>query len=257
MNYYKNKIMNYYSLKAISKLSLESYRYLIYGLVFVIISCTKTVEVDPNPKDSYLYFPIEVGDSKVYQKVTYSYAVGQKERIDSVLVKEIIKSKSISNNETYYVVERQAKGKNDLFFKPELVYQIITNPKQVIKAERNVYTVLLHYPIYAGSTWNINEINGRDKIEAEIVDYGKLPSRLITDKNVIRVLADSTNNLINFKVNQNIFAKNIGQIYSEFTDVEYCQDSEDPNPVTNCTGKFIKESGKREFITLIEYGKID
>lgn len=222
-------------------------------LSIIILSCTKTTEVDPNPKDSYLYFPIEVGDFKLFQKVVYSYAVGQKERIDSILVKETVTSKSQSNNETYYLIERQAKGKNDLFFKPEAVYQIITNPKQVINTERNIYTVLLYYPIYLGSKWDINEINGQDEKEAEIVNLGKLPAKLITNKDLILVQSDSTNNFVDFKVSNKIFAKNIGLIYSENSAIDYCQDS-DPNPATSCTSKFIIESGKREFITLLEYG---
>jgi DNA replicative helicase MCM subunit Mcm2 (Cdc46/Mcm family) len=227
---------------------LKSSSYLVIFCFLVLVSCTKTVEVDINPKDSYQYFPIEAGDFKLFQKVTYSYAVGQAPRIDSVLVKEIVKSETKDNNETYYVIERQTKRKNDLFFKPELVYQIITNPKQVIKAERNVYTILLYYPIFAGAKWNINEINGKDENEVEIVENGKLPTKLITDKNIIRVLGDSTNNFIDFKVNQKIFAKNIGEIYSEATEIEYCQED-------NCIRKYKIESGKREFITLLEYGK--
>lgn len=222
-------------------------------LLISILSCTKTTEVDPNPKDSYKYFPIEVGDFKLFQKVVYSYAVGQKEKIDSILVKETVTSKSQSNNETYYVVERQVKGKNDFFFKPETVYQLITNPKQVINTERNIYTILLYYPIYLGAKWNINEINGQDEKEAEIVNLGKLPSKLITDKNLILVQADSTKNFVDFKVSNKIFAKNIGLIYTENSAIDYCQDA-NPNPATSCTSKFIIESGKREFITLLEYG---
>jgi hypothetical protein len=222
-------------------------------LSIIILSCTKTTEIDPNPKESYKYFPIEVGDFKLFQRVVYSYAVGQKERIDSILVKETVTSKSQSNNETYYVIERQAKGKNDLFFKPEIVYQIITNPKQVINTERNIYTVMLYYPIFLGSKWNVNEINGQDEKEAEIINLGKFPKKLITDKNLILVQSDSTNNFVDFKVSNKIFAKNIGLIYSENSAIDYCQDS-DPNPATSCTGRFIIESGKREFITLLEYG---
>lgn len=230
----------------IKLLFLNNYYYLVP--LFAIVSCTKTADVEINPQDSYKYYPIEVGDNNLFQKVTYSYAVGQNVKIDSVLVRETVASKSVSNSDTYYVIERQTKGLNDLFFKPEAVFQVITNPKQVIKGERNVYTVLLHYPIYSGSAWNINEINGQDEKEAEIVSNADLPPKLITDKNIIKVLSDSTNNLINFKVGCHIFAKDIGLIYQENTDIEYCQDD-------NCIGKGIIESGKREFITLLEHNK--
>lgn len=227
-----------------------SLKYILVIFLLVVLSCTKTEEIDPNPQDSYKYFPIEVDDFKLYQKVTYSYAVGQKEKIDSVLVKEIVKSKTVDNNNTYYVIERQVKGKNDFFFKPELVYQLITNPAQVIKAERNVYTIFLQYPIFAGSEWNINKINGRDEEKVEIIKNVKLlPKKLITDKNVFTVLGDSTNNFITFKVNQNVFAKDFGLIFSEKTDIEYCQED-------NCLGKGQIESGKREFYNLLEIGKI-
>jgi hypothetical protein len=236
----------------IKLLFTNNYLYLL--LLFAIVSCTKTSDVEINPQDSYKYFPIEVGDYNIFQKVTYSYAVGQKVKIDSVLVKETVASKTISNSDTYFVIERQAKGLNDLFFKPEAVFQVITNPKQVIKGERNVYTILLHYPVYLEAKWNINEINGQDEKEAEIVSYDKLPPKLITNKNIIKVLTDSTNNLIDFKVGCNIFAKDFGLIYQENTYIDYCQDS-DPNPVTSCVGKFIMESGKREFITLLEHNK--
>ncbi len=233
---------------------LSKYYLIILG-IFVVISCTKTIEQDPNPQDSYRYFPIEVGDYKLYQLVTKSYGIAQKERIDTVEVKEIVKSKSKSNNDTYYIIERQSKGKNDFFFKPELVYQVITNPKQVINEERNVYTVQLSYPLYKGAKWNLNEINGRDEDYAKIVDYNKLPPKLITDKNLIKVLSDSTNNFINMAVNYTIFAKDIGPIYFEKSYIDYCQeDCDNPN---SCCRKFIISSGKREFKTLIEVGKIN
>jgi DNA replicative helicase MCM subunit Mcm2 (Cdc46/Mcm family) len=173
-------------------------------------------------------------------------------------VKEIVTSKTENKNEIYYSVERQIKGKNDLFFKPEAVFQIITSPKQVIKAEKNVYTVLLYYPIYLTSEWNINEVNGQEPKIAEIVENGKLPPALITEKNIIKVLGDSTNNEVSYLVDCHIFAKNIGLIYEEKTNIEYCQESaiDNPNPLTNCFGKKIKEVGKREFITLLAHGKV-
>lgn len=229
---------------------------LLFTIICTVFSCTKTEKIEINPADSYEYFPIAVGDSKLYQKVTFSYAVGQKEKVDSMLVREIVTSKSISNNETYYVIERQTKGKNDFFFKPESVYQIITNPKQVINTEKNIYTILLNYPLYLGSKWNLNQINGRDEKEAEILEVVDFPKKLITDKNLLLVQSDSTNNLVDFKVSNKIFAKNIGLIFTENTLVDYCQDS-DPNPKTSCTGKYIIESGKREFFTLLEYGKVE
>jgi hypothetical protein len=222
---------------------------IVFGAIIILNSCTKPLDADPNPQDSYRYFPIEVGDFKLYQKVTYSYAVGQKEKIDSVLVRETVKSKTLSNSDIYYVIEREAKGKNDLFFKAEAVYQVITNPKQVVVGERNIYKILLHYPIYEGATWNINEINGDDEQEVEVIkNDNSLPKKLITDKNIIKVLGDSTNNAITFLVNQNLFAKDIGLIFKEQTYIEYCQDD-------NCIGKGIIESGKREFWTLLEAGK--
>ncbi len=229
---------------------------LLVTAIYTLFSCTKTVEIEINPADSYEYFPIAVGDTKLYQKVTYSYAVGQKEKVDSILVREIVTSKTISNNETYFVIERQIKGKNDFFFKAESVYQIITNPKQIINTEKNIYTVLLNYPLYLGAKWNLNEINGRDEKEAEIFGVVDFPKKLITNKDLLLVQSDSTNNLVDFKVSNKIFAKNIGLIFIENTAIDYCQDS-DPNPTTSCTGKYLIESGKREFLTLLEYGKVE
>ncbi|MES2794740.1 MAG: hypothetical protein V4683_02185 [Bacteroidota bacterium] len=231
--------------------------YVSIFLLIVVISCNKSDLVGPDPKDSYQYFPIEVGDYKLFRKVVYSYS-GKKEQIDSLLVKEIVTSKTENKNEIYYTIERQVKGKNDLFFKPETIFQIITNLKQVIKAEKNVYTVLLHYPVYLTSEWNVNQINGQEPKIAEIVENGTLPPSLITDKDIIKVLGDSTNNVVSYLVDCHIFAKNIGLIYEEKTDLEYCQESEIDNPdsITNCTGKKIIEIGKREFITLLEHGKV-
>lgn len=231
-----------------------SFRLCLGILAIYLASCTKTEDLDINPADSYQYFPIEVGDSKLYQKVTFSYAVGQKEKIDSVLVREIVTSKSKSNNETYYIIERQIKAKNDFFFRTESVYQVITNPKQIVNAERNIYTILLQFPLYLGAKWNLNEINGQDEKEVEVFDLEGFPKKLITDKDLLLVQSDSTNNLVDFKVANKVFAKNIGLIYTENTLIDYCQDS-DPNPNTSCTGKYLIESGKREFWTLLEYGK--
>jgi hypothetical protein len=228
-------------------------------ILIALTACTKTDVLEINPQDSYKYYPIEVGDVKVYQVVTRTYAVGQKPKIDTLLRKEIVKSKIVDQSTTNFVIERQTKGKSDLFYKAELVFQVITNPKQIVIGERNVYTILLQFPLYKGAKWNINEINGGDENEAEIVKIDSIPSRILSYKNLVRVLSDSTNNKIDFKVNQYIFSKDFGIIYAEKTYIDYCQkpDSEDPNPITNCTGKYIIESGKREFITLLESSNIN
>ncbi len=226
------------------------------GLLFLIgvISCTKTQEVDPNPKDSYRYFPIAVGDYKIYQKVTFSYVVGQKEKKDTILIKETVASKSQNNGDNYFVVERQVKAKNDLFFKSESVFQYIINPKEVISTDKNLYTLLLQFPIYSGAKWNQNILNTQNGTELEVVPYKTLPKNLITDKNLLKVQGDSTNNLVTYLVDYHLFSKDIGMVYKEKTDIAYCQD-DDPNSKTSCTGKYIIQSGKREFYTLIEYGK--
>jgi hypothetical protein len=229
-------------------------KYSIIFLLFVVVSCRKS-SAEFNPQDSYKYFPIEIGDYKIFQVVSNTYAVGQKAKIDTVLRKEIVVSKTKDQSTVNYVVERQIKGKNDLFYKPELVYQIITNPKQIVIGERNIYKILLRFPIYQGAKWNINEINGQDEKRAEVVKYDSLPPKLISDKNLVKVEGDSTNNFIDFKVAYSLFSKDVGLIYTENTNVDYCQDS-DPNPKTSCTGKYIIESGKREFIRLIEYGNL-
>jgi hypothetical protein len=234
------------------KIKINKY-YWVVLLFTVVVSCTKTTDA-LNPLDSYLYFPIEVGDYKIYQVVSRTYAVGQKPAIDTVLRKEIVKSKTVDQSTINYVIERQTKGRNDLFFKPEAVFQVITNPKQVVVGERNIYTILLQYPVFNGAKWNVNEINGQDEKRAEIVDYDSLPAKLITNKNLIRVLSDSTNNFVDFKVKYHLFAKDYGLIYTENTQIDYCQDN-DQNPTTSCTGKYIIESGKREFITLLDYVK--
>jgi hypothetical protein len=230
-----------------------SKNYWLVVLVFtVVISCTKTEVLEINPQDSYKYYPIEVGDFKIYQVISKNYAVGQKEKIDTVLRKEIVKSKTIDQSSTTFVIERQVKGKNDYFYKAELVYQVITSPQKILVGERNVYKVLLYFPIYKKAKWDVNEINGLDNDVVKIVDINadKLPQNLISTKNLAAVLGDSTNNAISFIVNQTIYSKDIGLIYREITDIAYCQEND------QCLGKGIIESGKREFIKLLEFGKM-
>jgi hypothetical protein len=216
-------------------------------LIVVLYSCTKPIDA-LNPQDSYKYYPIEIGEVRLYEKVTLSYAVGEKQKIDSVMVKEIVKSKTANTNETIFIIERQTKGKNDLFFKPELVFQVIKNPKQIIAAERNIYKVLLYFPIYLGAEWNINEVNGQDEKIAEIVPTDEIPSKLFTDKNIIKVEIDDFKSIIDWNKSYSLYSKDIGLIYSEDTHLEYCQDD-------GCIGKDIIESGKRVFIRLLDYTK--
>jgi hypothetical protein len=220
----------------------------ILGLGLFLYACTKTAEPNPNPADSYQYFPIEVGDYKLYKQVTFNYAVGTKVVKDTAQVKETVTSKTVNNSDTFFVIERTEKGKNDLFFKPTLVYQVIVNPQRVILEERNNYSIYLLYPLYLREKWNINQINGRDEVKATIVPYDSLPPKLITTKNLIKVQTDSTNNLINMAVNYTLFAKGIGPIYSEKSYIEYCQED-------NCLGKYLISSGNRQFKTLLSYGK--
>ncbi len=219
---------------------------ILTGLLF---QCSQPLDVHA-PVDSYKYFPLTVGEERSYEIIRTSYAVGQKVQTDTLLTKETVQSVKEQNGSKIYQVLRMVRGRNDLFFKPEASFQYIYSPESVVNTEKNLNQTILRFPLYVGAEWNLNENNLNDKQTAQIVYTSELPAKLLTNENIYKVEVEDLQSNINFKRIYQLYSKNIGLIYSEHSEIEYCQDE-------NCIGKFIIQSGQREYKRLLEYKKVN
>jgi hypothetical protein len=211
----------------------------------ILASCSKPLDVH-TPEQSYNYFPLKVGEERQYEIIRYNYAVGLKEKIDTIYVKEKVTEKEEKNNTVTYQIVRSKRGIKELFFTPEITYKYIYSPENVINTENNQNIVQLKFPLYVGAKWNINAVNRADIKEANIVYTSEIPKDLITNNNIYKVEIEDKQTQIDYIKLYDLYAKNIGLIYTEDTHIEYCQEE-------SCIGKFEISSGYKTYKRLLQY----
>jgi hypothetical protein len=220
------------------------YKHILYFMV-LLASCSKPLDVHL-PQVSYNYYPLAVGDERLFELVRISYAVGTKTQTDTLAIKELVQSKTEKNGVLTYQILRLSKGQNDFLFKPELSYQNRLSPQNVVSTEKNQNLQLLNFPLFVGASWNLNEHNTQDKLEAKIVLTDSIPPQLLGQEYIYKVEVEDFQSVVNFKRKYSLYSKGYGLVFSENTDIDYCQDDD-------CRGKFIISSGQREYKRLISY----
>ncbi len=223
----------------------------IIVIAFVLKACTYA-DLEVKPADSYRYFPIKLGDERIYEQITTNYAVGQNAIKDTILVKETITKKDSIDFENTFTVFREIKRKQDFEFIPDFTYLLITNPKEIISTEKNVATVRLSFPLNVGAEWNMNRLNTKDEKKALVLPAYDIPSNFLTNQKVFKLDIEDLESTVNKIKTNRYYGLDVGLLFLEDTNLEYVQD-EKGGIIIN--GKPKIESGQELTLRLIKYTK--
>lgn len=205
---------------------LKIFYFILIGIVFY--ACKKdnnTIAPIDFGKD---YFPIQVGnyivydvDSTVYNDVTH-IPTTYKYRI-----KEII-TQAFTNDEgtTSYKLERYIKYYDSTKLYDQIPWQIkdvwtiIPYSNSIEKIEENIRYVKLIFPVKKDAQWNGNAKNtlGEKIYSYEYTDVAETVNNISFDK-VTKVKQYEFRSLITYQHELEKYAKGIGMIYKEITNV--------------------------------------
>jgi hypothetical protein len=220
-----------------------------------LVSCSGTLSDNITPEEGLLYAKFKVGEQRLYQVVKKSYPVGQKVVIDSFQLKETIQAEILNpdGSKTYQTL-REIKRKADFQFVPSIQYYQTVSYKELVSSEANIQKILLRFPLNYGAEWNINELNTGDEKKVIILKPSKEVTDLVnTKKDLLMVeIEDFDDNLTAKNKQILVFSKNIGLVYHENTQLEYCYINEETVRPCNPNKKVIS-SGFEEVRNLIKY----
>ncbi|WP_020607021.1 hypothetical protein [Spirosoma spitsbergense] len=194
---------------------------------------------DLGPDDS-AYFPLQVGDYRVYQVTQENYVAVNSAVRKTYQVQEKISSSSNQNGQVVYLIEESVRQTGQSPWKLNRIYTVYKNPAEVVSQENNLPVVKLAFPIRTTTAWNQNSYNANPDTLLQYQDTGRLfavGTRRF--ENTVSVVGSNDSTLVSQKKYLRVYAPNIGLVYREDRSLAFCQSS------PACIGQGITESGTK------------
>jgi len=215
------------------------------------LSCNELLPPQPGSL-GYDYFPLEVGDFRVYQTQLINYNLDGSIDTLNYQLKEVVSDSSLSNGEFTYRLDRFRRPNELEPWVIDSVWSARRNSFQAITIEHNIPIIKLSFPLAEDRRWDGNAMNVLDFDEYRIQN---LASTFTIDgiefaNSVEMVKEDLLDPLqiTNDDFHIEVFSQGIGLIYKIDINKKYC------NPI-DCPQPGIIEQGIVFEQKLIDYGK--
>jgi hypothetical protein len=190
-------------------------------MVILASACHK--DEPPGIFTDHLYFPLNQNTSWTFEIDSIFYN-DFTSTIDSFQyqIRETIESTIDSTVSTKTVrVEQTRRNSPNAVWGVESAFSLSLSRERAERFENNIRTVKLVFPVREGLKWNGNAFNPMDPLDFRMTDIHK-PSTVsgITYDSTITVIQIDTENLIERKKYVEIYARNVGLISREITDIK-------------------------------------
>ena len=216
-------------------------------LLFLILASFFACEKKELRTAHAAYFPLNVGNYWIYEVNEEIYNLLDSAQKSTFHVKEIITSSYEENGNLFFRLERYLKKNGARTWEIDQVSTIQQRPDKIIKTDNNSPVIKLVLPISEGLSWNPNLYNTAQANKSTYHDNNEVfnTSKSLF-KNTVTVIARNDSSLIALEKHKEVYAPNIGMIYSEDISFQYCQSS------PACIGLGIINYGTSKKWTLVE-----
>lgn len=216
------------------------------GVVMItIIACDSSDDSTPLDigKD---YIPLKKGWFQIYDVNEIIYNLGEPETLAYEL-KTIVVDSFANAEENYTYVIYRSKRVEDGDWQYIDTWSIRVSNKEAVVQEENIPFVALRFPVQEGIQWNGNEYNTvLNPVDGEPEDLYRLDNvggsytveSTSFDDCITVNQEDNQEFIVYFDKRAEIYARNVGLIYKEKTQLHYCTDTEQ-----GCIGQQIVEEG--------------
>jgi hypothetical protein len=192
---------------------------------------------------------LQVGNFQIYDvDETNYFPLEDPEELHYQIKTEVVDSfEHTEGNYTYVVYRSRRDSENDAWTYIES-WSVRVTDLEAIVSENNISFVRMTFPVAVGKKWNGNAYNASEEDEYEITVVDQ-PYQL-GDTQFEHTLTVDQENRVDLLFNDRrfeIYAKDIGLIYREVTDLEYCSEVE-------CFGQNKIERGIVYKQTIIAHG---
>jgi hypothetical protein len=230
---------------------------LFFILLFILVGCSNE---DPISTDIGLnYFPLRTGDSWIYQlEETTINQTSTLSTMYELRVTVVDSSKNATGGYTYTF----HRDKRTTAADPWQTFETWTarvNQNKLIQAEGNTLFVKLVFPLANTLTWNGNQFNnlpnggnlfngsGSESYQASNYNQATTLTTNLEYANTITITHNNFDDpIVGKDVRKEIYARDVGLIYKEVTQLEYCS-------VGDCLGQQKVDKGVILIQTLKSY----
>jgi hypothetical protein len=188
-----------------------------------LTSCKHDEEFDAG----YKYYPISVGDYKIYQVQKISFQPNDT-TFENFEIKELVSEEFTINGEKRFKLERYKRLDNTLPWpnSPDSVWSAAFSNSKVIRVENNVRIIKLVFPVENGLTWNANSENFLEPDDYTYKNISKpytvLGQNFPKTTTVLQSPNDSSTRLYK-DYRAEVFAENIGLVHKLKETYDYKQ----------------------------------
>lgn len=192
-------------------------------LCILNLTCCEESTIEPTINEDADYYPIDIGLWHEYsiRHIIIDVRTGYYDTTNYNIKETVSKIISDNKDETVFLVERNIKSHGEQFWQPFDAIQIIKRKSTVIRSIDNIDEFILPAQITKGESWDGNSYNTLDSTEYKIAqtDTTYLLNETVMDS-VIRIQHKQFTSLINIENEYELYAPNIGLVYSESISAE-------------------------------------
>lgn len=175
----------------------------------------------------YAYFPLEVGDYKIFDVQKNSYQPTDT-TYENYQIKEVVAETFTINDELRYRLERfkRFNSTDPWPFAPDSVWSVAFSNSKVIKVENNIRLIKLIFPVENGRTWNGNAENVLGEDSYTLQDVAKpftVPAQSFPNTATVLQSPNDSTTRLSKDYRAEVYAKDLGMIYKIKEVYEYKQ----------------------------------
>ena len=196
---------------------------LLCGII-AAVACQST---DPEKISDSDYVPLHKGMFQIYDVSSITYTdLNPPETLAYQLMTEVVDSfPNQEGNYTYVIHRSKRTDSTSTTWTPVDTWSARVNGQQAVVNEENTPYVKIAFPATNGRTWNGNALNSSAKNDYKISDVRK---SFTTGGNAfndcITIVQSNDDNLVNTDIRKEVYARHVGLVYVEKTQLNYCTD---------------------------------
>lgn len=232
-----------------NQLSVKHFlRFLCALVVLVVVSCSsdEVRKTDPGMD----FFPLQKGRYQVYDVNEIKYTLGVPETLAYELKIQVVDSFAVQEGYTY-VTYRYKRAAGETAWTYMDTWSSTLDDRQAVQSEANTSYLKLKFPLKEGGTWNGNLYNNGTAEDYLLQDVGQSQTfnQMAFDNCVTVKQSDNEDFVVFLDKRKEVYAKNVGLVYKETTQLHYCTDTNE-----GCLGQQVVNEGIIYTQTIKEHG---